>query len=169
MTTPLPLEPIETASRDELTALQLERLKWSLRHAYDHSPVYRRKFDDAGVHPDDLKALDGPLTPMGAVRAASKDSGVPEWSGKWLGTPPDVQYKRGSRYPDPFANDKPVATITARASISPSPASSSARTGPRHSRPTTSRASTISAPKRVTCAIARWARSEPLRPFGKPR
>ena len=57
MTTPLPLEPIETASRDELTALQLECLKWSLRHAYDHSPVYRRKFDDAGVHPDDLKTL----------------------------------------------------------------------------------------------------------------
>ncbi|KVF79736.1 phenylacetate--CoA ligase [Burkholderia sp. FL-7-2-10-S1-D7] len=57
MTTPLPLEPIETASRDELTALQLERLKWSLRHAYDHSPVYRRKFDEAGVHPDDLKTL----------------------------------------------------------------------------------------------------------------
>ncbi|WP_431207217.1 phenylacetate--CoA ligase PaaK [Burkholderia cepacia] len=57
MTTPLPLEPIETASRDELTALQLERLKWSLRHAYDHSPVYRRKFDDAGAHPDDLKTL----------------------------------------------------------------------------------------------------------------
>ncbi|MCA8277191.1 phenylacetate--CoA ligase [Burkholderia sp. AU30280] len=57
MTTPLPLEPIETASRDELTALQLERLKWSLRHAYDHSPVYRRKFDGAGVHPDDLKTL----------------------------------------------------------------------------------------------------------------
>ncbi|VWD39728.1 phenylacetate-CoA ligase [Burkholderia lata] len=57
MTTPLPLEPIETASRDELTALQLERLKWSLRHAYDHSPVYRRKFDDACVHPDDLKTL----------------------------------------------------------------------------------------------------------------
>ncbi|MDN7908125.1 phenylacetate--CoA ligase [Burkholderia diffusa] len=57
MTTPLPLEPIETASRDELTALQLERLKWSLRHAYDHSPVYRRKFDEAGVHPNDLKTL----------------------------------------------------------------------------------------------------------------
>ncbi|WP_175924406.1 phenylacetate--CoA ligase PaaK [Burkholderia latens] len=57
MTTPLPLEPIETASRDELTALQLERLKWSLRHAYEHSPVYRRKFDEAGVHPDDLKTL----------------------------------------------------------------------------------------------------------------
>jgi len=57
MTTPLPLEPIETASRDELTALQLERLKWSLRHAYDNSPVYRRKFDEAGVHPDDLQTL----------------------------------------------------------------------------------------------------------------
>ncbi|KWF10640.1 phenylacetate--CoA ligase PaaK [Burkholderia pseudomultivorans] len=57
MTPPLPLEPIETASRDELTALQLERLKWSLQHAYDNSPVYRRKFDDAGVHPDDLTTL----------------------------------------------------------------------------------------------------------------
>lgn len=57
MTTPLPLEPIETSSRDELAALQLERLKWSLRHAYDNSPVYRHKFDEAGVHPDDLKTL----------------------------------------------------------------------------------------------------------------
>ncbi|XVJ97458.1 phenylacetate--CoA ligase (plasmid) [Burkholderia vietnamiensis] len=58
MTTALPLEPIETASRDELTALQLDRLKWSLRHAYENSPVYRSKFDDdAGVHPDDLKTL----------------------------------------------------------------------------------------------------------------
>ena len=55
--TDLPLEPIETASRAELQALQLERLKWSLRHAYEHSPVYRRKFDEAGVHPDDLKTL----------------------------------------------------------------------------------------------------------------
>ncbi|KVE34625.1 phenylacetate--CoA ligase PaaK [Burkholderia sp. TSV86] len=53
----LPLEPIEQASRDELLALQLERLKWSLAHAYEHSPVYRRKFDAAGVHPNDLKTL----------------------------------------------------------------------------------------------------------------
>jgi len=51
------LEPIERASRDELQALQLERLKWSLRHAYDHVPHYRRAFDEAGVHPDDLKTL----------------------------------------------------------------------------------------------------------------
>ncbi|TKC90896.1 phenylacetate--CoA ligase [Trinickia terrae] len=57
MTTSLPLEPIEKASRDELAALQLDRLKWSLKHAYENSPVYRRKFDDAGVHPDDLKSL----------------------------------------------------------------------------------------------------------------
>ena len=57
MTTPLPLEPIETASRDELVALQLERLKWSLNHAYENSPVYRRKFDEAGVHPSGLKSL----------------------------------------------------------------------------------------------------------------
>ncbi|MCF7695531.1 phenylacetate--CoA ligase [Mycetohabitans sp. B2] len=57
MSTALPLEPIEKASRDELQALQLERLKKTLAHAYAHSPVYRRKFDDAAVHPDDLKTL----------------------------------------------------------------------------------------------------------------
>ncbi|CAN7505120.1 phenylacetate--CoA ligase [Caballeronia sp. LjRoot34] len=57
MNNALPLDPIETASRDELTALQLERLKWSLAHAYENSPVYRRKFDEAGVHPDDVKTL----------------------------------------------------------------------------------------------------------------
>ena len=51
------LESIETASRDELQALQLERLKWSLRHAYENVPHYRKSFDDAGVHPDDLKSL----------------------------------------------------------------------------------------------------------------
>jgi len=51
------LDPIERASRDELQALQLERLKWSLKHAYDNVPHYRRAFDEAGVHPDDLKTL----------------------------------------------------------------------------------------------------------------
>ena len=51
------LEPIETASRDEISALQLERLKWSLRHAYENVPMYRQRFDEAGVHPDDLKTL----------------------------------------------------------------------------------------------------------------
>ena len=51
------LEPIERASHDELQALQLERLKWSLKHAYDNVPHYRRAFDEAGVHPDDLKTL----------------------------------------------------------------------------------------------------------------
>lgn len=51
------LEPIERASRDELQALQLKRLQWSLRHAYDNVPHYRKAFDDAGVHPDDLRYL----------------------------------------------------------------------------------------------------------------
>ena len=51
------LEPIETASRDEIAALQLERLKWSLRHAYEGSPFYRQRFDAHGVHPDDLHTL----------------------------------------------------------------------------------------------------------------
>jgi phenylacetate-CoA ligase len=51
------LEPIETASRDEITALQLERLRWTLRHAYHNVPFYRRRFDEAGVHPDDCRDL----------------------------------------------------------------------------------------------------------------
>ena len=51
------LDPIEIASRDEISALQLERLKWTLRHAYDNVPMYRQRFDEAGVHPDDLKTL----------------------------------------------------------------------------------------------------------------
>ncbi|WP_422013574.1 phenylacetate--CoA ligase PaaK [Roseateles sp.] len=51
------LDPIETASRDELQALQLERLRWSLQHAYDHVPHYKATFDAKGVHPSDLKTL----------------------------------------------------------------------------------------------------------------
>jgi phenylacetate-CoA ligase len=55
---PAELEPIERASRDELRALQLERLKWSVRHAYDNVAHYRNKFDTHGVHPDDLRSLE---------------------------------------------------------------------------------------------------------------
>jgi len=57
--TPMPgdLEHIETASRDEIAALQLARMKWTLKHAYDNVPHYKKKFDDHGVHPDDLKTL----------------------------------------------------------------------------------------------------------------
>jgi len=51
------LDPIERASRDELQALQLERLTWTLHHAYDNVAHYRQAFDEAGVHPSDLKTL----------------------------------------------------------------------------------------------------------------
>ncbi|WP_246398549.1 phenylacetate--CoA ligase PaaK [Mycobacterium vicinigordonae] len=51
------LEPIETASRDEISALQLARLRWSLRHAYENVAHYRHAFDQAGVHPSDLNSL----------------------------------------------------------------------------------------------------------------
>ncbi|MFN7643449.1 MAG: phenylacetate--CoA ligase PaaK [Burkholderiales bacterium] len=57
MSSRFPLEPIETASVDELRALQLERLRWSLSHAYENVAHYRKKFDDAGAHPSDLKTL----------------------------------------------------------------------------------------------------------------
>ena len=55
---PFGLEPIETASRDEITALQTVRLKWSLNHAYTNVPAYREKLDAAGVHPDDFRRLE---------------------------------------------------------------------------------------------------------------
>jgi phenylacetate-CoA ligase len=51
------LDPIERASRDELQAVQLERLKWTLSHAYENVAHYRQAFDEAGVHPSDLKTL----------------------------------------------------------------------------------------------------------------
>ncbi|WP_279212400.1 phenylacetate--CoA ligase PaaK [Delftia acidovorans] len=51
------LDPIETASRDEIASLQLLRLRWSLQHAYDNVPHYRRAFDEKGVHPSDLRTL----------------------------------------------------------------------------------------------------------------
>ena len=49
---------IETASRDEIAALQCERIGWSLRHAFDNVPHYRAAFAAAGVHPDDFRTLD---------------------------------------------------------------------------------------------------------------
>ncbi len=49
------LEPIEIAGRDEVEALQLQRLQWTVRHAYENVAHYRRAFDAAGVHPDDLR------------------------------------------------------------------------------------------------------------------
>jgi phenylacetate-CoA ligase len=52
-----PLDPIEKASIDELRSLQLERLRWSIRHAYDNVPHYRQSFEQRGAHPDDLKTL----------------------------------------------------------------------------------------------------------------
>lgn len=54
---PAELDPIEKASRDEVTALQTERLRWSLKHAYDNVAHYKKTFDAAGVKPEDFKEL----------------------------------------------------------------------------------------------------------------
>ncbi len=54
---PEELEPIERASRDEIAALQLQRLRWSLRHSWDNVPAFRRKCEAQQVHPDDLRQL----------------------------------------------------------------------------------------------------------------
>ncbi|MHB1328623.1 MAG: phenylacetate--CoA ligase PaaK [Gemmatimonadales bacterium] len=52
------LDPIETASRDEIAALQLQRLRWTLTHSYANVPHFRAKCEAAGVHPADCRSLD---------------------------------------------------------------------------------------------------------------
>ena len=51
------LDPLETASVDQLRATQLQRLQWSVQHAYDNVPMYKQRFDEKGVHPSDIKQL----------------------------------------------------------------------------------------------------------------
>ena len=73
--TPRPedLDPIERASVDELRALQLRRLQWSLRHAYDNVPQYRTMFDQAQARPENLRELADlakfPFTDKAVLRA----------------------------------------------------------------------------------------------------
>ena len=55
---PKTLDPIEVASLDEIISLQLDRMKWSLRHAYNNVPFYKKKFDSVDAHPDHLKYLE---------------------------------------------------------------------------------------------------------------
>lgn len=66
-------DPIETASRDEIAALQLKRLKWTLNHAYSNVAHYKKAFDKAGIHPSDFRALDDlpkfPFTAKDDLRA----------------------------------------------------------------------------------------------------
>ena len=66
------LSPIETASRDEIVALQLQRMQATLQRAYDHVPHYRNAFDAKGVKPEDLKQLSDlarfPFTVKGDLR-----------------------------------------------------------------------------------------------------
>ena len=70
---PIELDPIERASRDEISALQLTRLRATLEHVYADVPHYRRAFDEKGVHPSDLKTLADlakfPFTGKGDLRA----------------------------------------------------------------------------------------------------
>jgi phenylacetate-CoA ligase len=68
------LDPIESASPEELRELQLERLRWSLAHAYAGNPRYRSKFEGARIHPADLRSLEDlanfPFTHKADLRAA---------------------------------------------------------------------------------------------------
>ncbi|MFC7516807.1 DUF1329 domain-containing protein [Herbaspirillum sp. GCM10030257] len=69
----------------------------------------------AKLNADEIKALGTTLTPMGAEREGNKDGSIPPYSGKWLGVPPGVSFSgTGKHQPDPYANEKPLYTITAQ-------------------------------------------------------
>jgi len=68
------LDPVETMPRDQLAALQLERLRTTLARAYERVPHYRNAFDAAGVHPDDVRTLVHALESTNA-RAADSPPG----------------------------------------------------------------------------------------------
>jgi phenylacetate-CoA ligase len=102
------LDPIEIASRDEIAALQLQRLKTTLRRVYDNVPAYWKKFDAAGVHPDDLKTLADlakfPFTskedlranyPFGLFAVPSEDVARIHASSGTTGKPTVVGYTKG--------------------------------------------------------------------------
>jgi phenylacetate-CoA ligase len=106
--TSIELEPIEKASIDELQALQLKRLKWTLDHAYYNVPMYRTKFSEAGVHPTDLKHLEDinkfPFTtkqdlrdnyPFGTFAVPMKDVVRVHASSGTTGKPTVVGYTKG--------------------------------------------------------------------------
>ena len=102
------MEPIETASADQLRSLQLARLKEAVSQAYNKVPHYRRAFDEAGVHPDDLKQLSGiskfPFTtkqhlrdnyPFGMLAVPMDDIIRIHASSGTTGKPTVVAYTRG--------------------------------------------------------------------------
>ncbi len=102
------LDPIEYASRDEIQSLQLDRLQWTLRHAYASVPFYRRAFDDAGVGPQDLRTLEDlrrfPLTtkqdlrdnyPFGMFAVPRQQVSRIHASSGTTGKPTVVGYTRG--------------------------------------------------------------------------
>ena len=93
---PAELEPIERASRDELQALQLRRLQWTLQHAYDNVPHYRQAFDAKGVHPGDCKTLaDLANYPFGMFAVPRKKVVRVHASSGTTGKPTVVGYTQG--------------------------------------------------------------------------
>jgi phenylacetate-CoA ligase len=115
-------------SADELARLQLERLQWTVRHAYDNVEVYRRKFDAHGVHPDDIRTLDDaqklPFTtkadlrdsyPFGMFAVPQADVRRIHASSGTTGRPTVVGYTEGdlSRWADLVARSLHAAGIRA--------------------------------------------------------
>ncbi|NYF28807.1 MULTISPECIES: phenylacetate--CoA ligase PaaK [unclassified Microbacterium] len=102
------LDAEERMSRDEIAALQLGRLQQTVRHAYANVPLYTRKFDEAGVHPDDIRTLDDvrllPFTtkadlretyPFGMFAVPMSDVARIHASSGTTGRPTVVGYTRG--------------------------------------------------------------------------
>ena len=71
------LDPIEIASLDEIQALQLQRMKWSLAHAYHNVPHYKAAFEAAGVHPDEIGLVVPHQANLRIIESVAKHAGIP--------------------------------------------------------------------------------------------
>src|SRR4051812_21226418 len=109
---PALLDPAELMGVDELRALQLERLQWTLRHAYEHVPHYQAAFDAAGVHPDDCRELADLAKFPTTSKADLRDNypfgmfAVPQEQVRRGGAPP------GTTRPPPGGGDTPRGSHT---------------------------------------------------------
>ena len=150
------LEPIETASRDEIAALQLDRMKWSVRHAYDHVAHYRAAFDEAGV----ARAAFAALSPLAAQskapdlqRLAATLEPPPFADGRFADAPVAATPPPPSTVSTPTRMARSAATNSARRMSSASSAASSARMARPHRAPRRQRR----ACRIMACACTAWA------------
>ena len=155
---PSSLDPAERMGIDELRALQLERLQWTLRHAYENVPHYRAAFDAAGVHPDDCREL----ADLAKFPTTSKADLRDNYPFGMFAVPQD-QVSR--IHASSGTTGRPtVVGYTERRTSTPGPRSWPAPSG----RPAAAPATSCTTPTATACSPAGWARTTARRSSAAP-